>query len=259
MQTKNMRRKAGPTPFLIIVVSVSLFALTAVAYWLCREETHKAPDIVDVSRGDSVLSKDVNLATSMADIPALRDVGLDGDDIEVRVWRSFSLPTQEGVLLKRVRGQWSGHHIFFKTDERGDVLASEVVKLKPPKIGWELFWGKLVEKGILLLPITPENECDFSVIDGQRYFVEISQNNMYRNYQYSENHFECRESRQMTEIGEIIGVEFDTGQEACKRYEWFACMTERNANKNSGTPAPRRLKKKNSAWPARSFQDFSFS
>jgi hypothetical protein len=145
------------------------------------------------------------------------------------VWRGFGLGLLEGVLIKRASGEWSGLHVSETIDQHGDVQAAEVEQLKTPKVGWESFWGKLVDKGILLFPLTPENECETKYIDGILYVVEINQNGTYRNYQYHEGADECRESKQMTEIGEIIGLEFDSGQEECKEYEWFACMTSRKA------------------------------
>lgn len=214
---------------IIIAVLVFLFGFAAVAYWLYREETQKKPDIVSISRFDFLFSKEHKMATSMADMPDLREVSLGVDDIEVRIWRAYSLPTLEGVFLKRINGEWSGSHIRFRTDEQGDIQAAEVEQLKTPAVGWSLFWGKLTEKGILLLPLTPENECDTRYLDGILYVVEINQNNTYRNYQYGQGNYECRESKHMTEIGEIIGLEFDSGQEKCKRFEWFACMTDRKA------------------------------
>ena len=213
----------------IIAVSVFLFTIAAVAYWLYREETQKKPDIVSISRFDFIFSKDIKVATNMADMPDLREVSLGGDDIEVRIWRAYDLPTLEGVFLRRVKGEWSGSHFRFRTNEQGDIQAAEVEQLKTPASGWSLFLGKMAEKGILLLPLTAENECDTNIIDGIFYVVEINQNNTYRNYMYIAGNDECRESKQMTEIGEIIGLEFDSGQEECKRYEWFACMTSRKA------------------------------
>ena len=217
------------TERVIIAVLVLLFALVGAAYWFCRNDTQKPPDIVSISRFDPIFSKDIKRATDMADLPALREVSLNGDDLEVRIWRTQSLPTLEGVLLRHIDGDWSGLHLRFRTDEQGEIQGAEVEQLKTPVSGWRLFWGELVGTGIMLLPFTPENECDTRYIDGIIYFVEISQNGTYRNYQYSGASFECRESKQMPEIGEIIGLAFDSGQEKCTQYEWFACMRERKA------------------------------
>jgi hypothetical protein len=216
-----MNRLLKPVIGAVIVFS---FSVAAVVYWLYPEETGKAPNIVSISRFDSIFSKDISLATSLADMPDLREFSLGGDDIEVRIWRAHSLPAQEGVFLKRSNGKWSGLHIRFKTDQNGDVQAAEVEQLKTPELGWEAFWGKLVDKGILTFPLTPENECDTRGFDGIHYVVEINQNNTYRNYQYAAGDDDCRESKQMTEIGQIIGLEFDSGPQQCKTtYEWFAC------------------------------------
>lgn len=153
----------------IIAVLVFLLGVAGVAYWLYREETQKQPDIVSISRFDSIFSKDINLATSMADMPALREVSLDGDDIEVRIWREHDLSTLEGVFLKRINGQWSGLHIRFKTDEQGDVQAAEVGQLKTPKLGWESFWGTIVDKGYYGFLLHPRMNATRSISTG--YFI----------------------------------------------------------------------------------------
>ena len=224
----NSRRHHTSKLILSLVICISSFlALACQQFW---EDTRKEPDVVSVSRFDPIFMKDINLATSMADIADLREISLIGDDIEVRIWRSYSLPTLEGVFLKRTAGEWSGLHLRVKGDDH--VQTTEVKQLNTPEIGWDLFWAKIAEKGILLLPITAENECDIRYIDGILYVVEISQNKMYRNYQYQQG-TDCRESKQMTEIGEIIGVAFDSGSEECKKYEWFSCMTKRKAQSPS--------------------------
>lgn len=197
----------------------------------CRlypEATHEPPNIVSISQFDSIFSRDINLATSMADIPTLREASLNDDDIEVRIWRAFDVSTLEGVFLKRTGSEWSALHIRFRTVNKGDIQGTEVKQLPEPEEGWESFWGKIVDKGLLRLPISPEGDCETKYIDGILYFVEISQKRTYRNFQYTENDNTCRsESKQMTEIGEIIGLEFDSGEEECTRYEWFACMVAR--------------------------------
>lgn len=215
-----MNRSLKPV---IGAVLVFFVGIAGAACWLDREKTQRAPDIVSISRFDYIFSKDIRLATGMANIPDLREFSLGGEDMEVRIWRAHSLPAEEGVFIKRVNGEWTGRHFRLKTDEHGDIQTAEVKELRTPESGWQIFLGQLGEKGLFLLPLTAENECDTRGLDGIRYIVEISQNNTYRNYQYPAGDG-CRESKQMTEIGEIIGSEFDSGQQECKTtYEWFAC------------------------------------
>jgi len=217
----------------IIAVLVFFFVGAAVTGWLYRREGQNEPDIVSISRFDSIIFKGAGKATgidqltSLSNLAELRKVRLRKGDIEVRVWRGFGLGLLEGVLIKREGGEWYGLHIREIIDQYAEVQSVALVQLSGPNGGWESFWGKLVDKGLLQFPLTPENECERKYIDGILYVVEINQNGTYRNYQYLEGAEECRESKQMTEIGEIIGLEFDSGQEECKEYEWFACMTKR--------------------------------
>ena len=164
----------------------------------------------------------INDATKLGDLPELRKVHLRKDDIEIRVWRGFSLDPLEGVILSRTDGEWSALHI--KTDNCCRFEKATVEPLYRPKLGWSAFWKMLDEKEILTIPQSSENECDKPGIDEIGYVVEINQGMNYRNYFYPQSG-KCREAKQTKEIGEIIGLEFDSGQEQCERTEWFACMT----------------------------------
>ncbi len=138
-------------------------------------------------------------------------------------WRGFGLSPLEGVILKRTNGQWSAFHI--KTDNYYEAEKVEVKELQSPKSGWKSFWKNIIDKEILALPDASEIDCDVSIIDGTSYVVEINQDKNYRTYRYSEGSEKCREAEQMEQMGELIGLEFDSGNEECKTTEWFACMT----------------------------------
>jgi hypothetical protein len=75
-------------------------------------------------------------------------------------------------------------------------------------------------------------DCVITAPDQGGYVVEINSNKTYRIYRYPEgNAKRCREAKLMEEIGNIIGEEFDSGIEQCKRAEWFACTKARKSNK----------------------------
>ncbi len=103
-------------------------------------------------------------------------------------------------------------------------------QLNPPKSGWQSFWKNIVDKGILTLPDASEIGCEMYIGDAISYVVEINQDKTYRTYRYSDGNEKCREAKQMEDIGEIIGLEFDSGIEKCKTTEWFACMTLRKTH-----------------------------
>lgn len=182
------------------------------------------------SRWDSLLFQEINQATDFSNLKELRKTNVKEGDIEIRVWRGFGLSPLEGVVFNRTDGEWSGLHIKIKKDRNYEIEGVEIKRLYPPKSGWESFWKELSDKGIVTVQQSLENECDISGFDGVVYVVEINQHMTYRNYSYPEGNGEkCRGAKQTEEIGEIIGLEFDSGQEECKTSEWFACMPLRKS------------------------------
>lgn len=213
---------------LFVVILTFVIGVFAVVGWFYYQESQKIQIIVPDARRDSIYFKEINKATNLGELSELRKTNLRKGDIELRVWRGFSLSPLEGIVLKRVDGKWSGLHI--KTDNYYEAEKAEVQQLNQPKSGWDFFWKQVVDKKILTLPQSTENECDIPDIDGIGYVVEISQDKVYRTYSYPEdNGRKCREAKLMEDIGEIIGLEFDSGREQCKTTEWFACMTFRKS------------------------------
>lgn len=187
--------------------------------------TPKAPVITSVSRIDTLFFKEINRVTDLAGIESLRTVYVPSGDLEVRVWRGFGLSPLEGVVLRRTGNSWSGLHLT--ADQYFEAQKVQVETLQRPRSGWIAFSTKVVEDGLLALPKTLEENCDNSGIDGIGYVVEINQNRTYRNYYYYDGNIGCRDSEEMSNLGEVIGLEFDTGTEQCKTAEWFPCMTYR--------------------------------
>lgn len=187
--------------------------------------TPKAPVITSVSRVDTIFFQEINRVTDLAGIESLRTVYVPKDDLEVRVWRGFGLSPLEGVLLRRTGNSWSGLHLT--ADQYFEAQNVQVEMLQPPRSGWTTFATEIVDNGLLRLPKMREEACDENGVDGIGYLVEINHNRTYRSYLYRDGNTGCRESEEMSNIGEVIGLEFDTGTEQCKTAEWFPCMTYR--------------------------------
>lgn len=220
--------------FLIIIVTF-IIGISSAAGWFYYQESQKVeiqlPNSLwepiffnGVSRdGISEATGGINQATKLAGLKELRKTSFKKGDMEIRVWRGFGLSPLEAVVLNRNNNQWSAQHL--KTDNYYDYEKVELKQLNPPKSGWESFWKQVTDKGILTLRDPSEINCkDSDFVDGTGYVVEINQNKIYRTYKMHSGG-ECDSVRQMNQIGEIIGLEFDSGQEECKHYEWFACMT----------------------------------
>ncbi|MDQ6787025.1 MAG: hypothetical protein M3033_09480 [Acidobacteriota bacterium] len=213
-----------------IVILTFFIGIFAAAHWFYNQEAQQVQIILLVSSGDSIYFKEINQATNLGGLTQLRKTYLGKDDIEVRVWRGFGLSPLEGVILKRTNGEWLALHI--KTDHYAEPKQAEVKQLSPPKSGWESFWKQLVDKEILTLRQSSENECDIPGNDEMGYVIEINQDKTYRNYSYPVSG-KCREAKQTKDIGEFIGLEFDSGREECKTTEWFACTTLRKAHETA--------------------------
>jgi len=215
------------TRFIVVIITF-VIGVCAVGGWLYYRESQKVLIISPVTRWDSLIFKDINKATNLGELTELRKTKVRDGDIEVRFWRGSGFHSLEGVILKRTNNQWSGLHI--KTNEYYEPEKAEVKPLNPPKSGWESFWQQLVDKEILTLPQRTEEECIMGNLDAIGYVVEINDGKVYRTFFYPEsNANKCREAKQLADIGEFIGLEFDSGQEQCKTTEWFACMTLRKS------------------------------
>ncbi|MEP7074700.1 MAG: hypothetical protein ABI878_02735 [Acidobacteriota bacterium] len=207
-----------------LLITVSLLSTCA---------SHNIKIVISDPHTDEILFKDINRATELGNLEELRKSQVLPGDLEVRVWRGGSFSGLEGVAIKRSNDAWSGLHL--RATNYTETQAVKVEKLTGPKSGWQQSWKNLSEKGILTIQQTADNECVTSILDGNLYVVEINQNNNYRYYYYPENG-KCTEAKETNELGETIGLEFDTGTETCKTTEWFACMTKRHLNSVSNEP-----------------------
>lgn len=209
---------------LLIAILTFALGISVVSGWLYYRESQRVTLELPAARWEQIFFRLINKTTRLGGLEELRKMNLERDDIEVRIWRGFGLGNLEGVILMRTNNQWKAFHV--KADHPVEPEQAEVKELKPPKSGWESFWKQITDNKILTLRDPSEINCEDSAIDGTGYVVEINQNKIYRTYKIR-SQGKCDGVRQMDEIGEIIGLEFDSGLEECKTTEWFACMTFR--------------------------------
>lgn len=225
----------------VLTIVIGIFFVNGWSHW---RESLRPPTVVSVFSGDSILAPSVDKVTELSGFPVLRKTHLNTGDIEVRIWRGFGLSALEAVFVSRVDGKWSCVHlkeIYDDLSEDGGWVKTKVTWLDRPVSGWEPFADKIVDKGLIQLPLSPEDECDRSGQDGTSYFVEIDQDQIYRNYYYQMGDGTCRESARMWELGETISLEFILTNERCTNHdEWFGCamrrQSERNATSGQKTP-----------------------
>lgn len=211
---------------LVIAILTCVLGLSAVVGWFYYRESQRVKIELPDSRWEQIFFKLINKTTELGGLEELRKTSLRGDDIEIRVWRGFGLGDLEGVILKRTNNQWRAFHV--KADDYTEPQQVEVKELNPPKFGWDSFWKNANEQGLLTLRDPSEKNCEDSGLDGTSYVVEINRNKIYRTYQMRSGG-KCGGVQQMEEIDDLIGEEFDSGQEQCKTTEWFACATLRKS------------------------------
>lgn len=226
---KSMARMSRYTKRILVSGLTFILGVSVVTGWLYLGEDQKVELQLPNSKWERIFFGLINKTTDLGKLDELRVTKLSGDDIEVRVWRGFGLADLEGVILKRTNDKWEGLHV--KANDPMEPQQVKVTELSHPKSGWESFWIKLTENGLLTLRDSSEIGCEDRGIDGTNYVVEINHNKVYRTYRTRE-HGECIGARHMEEIDDLIGEEFDSGQEQCKRSEWFACASLRKSQRS---------------------------
>lgn len=217
------------TRLLIAILTFALGISAALGWFYYRESQRVKIELPD-SKWEQIFFKPINKTTELGGLEKLRESNLKKEDIEVRVWRGFGLGDLEGVILKRTNNRWKAFHV--KADDYAEPRRAEVKQLNSPKSGWESFWKNLTEQRLLTLRDPSETNCEDSGIDGTSYVIEINQNKIYRTYRMREGG-KCEGVLQMEEIDDLIGEEFDSGQEQCKTAEWFACAKLRKNYRQS--------------------------
>lgn len=146
--------------------------------------------------------EEIDARVKKSGLTNLRETVLPEGDLEVRVWEGFSFFPLRGVVIKRRAGQWEAHHI--RQMSGGDTEAPITAYPEPP-LGWENFWGQLVENGILSLPDSYSIGCVAGMTDSICYVVEINSDHVYRTYMYADSDAsECAEAKKMLQLVHAI-------------------------------------------------------
>jgi hypothetical protein len=228
-EVADMRRHSVRilTAILTFVVGISV-----VGGWFYYRETQKVNIEVPNARWEKIFFKLIDRTTELGGLKPLRETKVSDGHVEVRIWRGFGLADLEGVILKRVDGEWNALHV--KADDYYEPTHVEALVLKRPQSNFEALWLNITEHGLLTLRDPSEKNCEDLGLDGSGYVVEINQNRKYRTYHFREEG-ECDGVSQIETIDDIIGEEFDTGQEECKTAEWFACAKYRKSYRQNRT------------------------
>jgi hypothetical protein len=146
--------------------------------------------------------EEIDARVKKSGLTNLRETVLPEGDLEVRVWEGFSFFPIRGVVIKRRAGQWEAHHI--RQMREGDTEAP-ITSYPEPPLGWDNFWGQLVEDGILSLPDSYSIGCVAGMTDSICYVVEINSDHVYRTYMYADSDAsKCAEAKKMLQIAQAI-------------------------------------------------------
>ncbi|MGH9944050.1 MAG: hypothetical protein ACRD9R_17030 [Pyrinomonadaceae bacterium] len=162
---------------------------------------------LDLPNWEPGFLEEIKQRSQRAGISDLRSVRLLKDDLEVRMWVGFATDPLKGFVIKRSDGQWSATYLM-PIDPKSP-RHNHQQKLSEPTSGWEAFWDRLTNKGILTLPDSTKLGEEVIFPDAEYYVVEVNTGEMYRAYKYAVPEYQkWPEAKRMAEIIEIIFSEF---------------------------------------------------
>jgi hypothetical protein len=157
-------------------------------------------------RSEPLFAETINERAKEANLSSLKSKTLSGDDLEFRVWVGFGKKPLEGFIFKRTNGRWEGTFL-----ESINLTTKPPYRkgLSLPKSGWEQFWRRLVDAGLLTLPDSSQLKDEVRVADGTSYVAEMKKNGTYRTYAYMNPDYQkWEEAKQMLKIADILYTEF---------------------------------------------------
>lgn len=188
---------------LLTLLSIILLAPAAVA-----QEKEKLQLVIPEATWEPVFFEHINEGAKAAKLPDLRKLVLTGGDLEIRIWIGFGISELEGFIIRRSNNKWSAFNIKGIDPRLG--RKNPLITFLTPKSGWEIFWNRLKDEGVLILPDASELKDEAVIKDGVSYVVEINTNKTYRTYHYSNPEYQgWKEAKHIIKIGGILLEEFN--------------------------------------------------
>jgi hypothetical protein len=175
-------------------------------------EARKEPQMnIPKDTWEPIFFKAIDERARIANLKTLRSAALPDGDLEVRVWFGFGLTALEGLVLRRVAGQWFAIYLDGVVDKVNSNKSKR--NLHAPKSGWDLCWQRLQDAGLLTLPDAAAIGCSGNATDGMSYVVEYNHAGIYRTYLYDNpNYAKCDEAKRMIRLVNLISEEFGVRQ-----------------------------------------------
>lgn len=144
--------------------------------------------------------------------------------IEIRVWEDFEWGRMVFVIRCK-DSTWTAEDYIYRAFSNGgvdiDSIAVDTVRLIKPKVGWNKFMNKLIDKGVLDLK-DKSNIPRYPIISEFWYIaVEIAAKNYYRYYSLPnarELTSKVKDDKAMLEILDLIYNEFPELMSAISRH-----------------------------------------
>ncbi|HLN98459.1 MAG TPA: hypothetical protein VK208_08370 [Pyrinomonadaceae bacterium] len=152
----------------------------------------------------------------IAKLTNLRTAFLSNEDLELRVWIGFGLIPLEGFVISHRGEQWSAIHLRSIGPHLPKSRYQNV--LPTPRSGWDHFWRRLTDEGILSLPDSSELKDEVMTRDGESFVVEIKWHDSYRAYHYQNPQSQkWPEAASMIRIAKVILEEFQINRQLLAR------------------------------------------
>jgi hypothetical protein len=155
----------------------------------------------------AIFFKDIDSRAEQAKLPNLRETILPNDDLEARLWFAAGSNQLNGIVIQRRSGTWLATylHELSATPKSSEYNES----MQPPRSGWDAFWNKIVDAGLLTIPDASQVDCNVFGKDGTGFIVETNVNRTYRTYLYDNPTFaKCDQARQLLFLINIVNEEF---------------------------------------------------
>ncbi len=187
--------------------------LSALLILLCQAPTAGAQATVISAPNDDYLLEVTQQWGSSSPLGELKNLALDHDDREVRLWIGYGLFGTQGTILRRVGGKWTGWrakvircnvvvplaiadtlskaaemayevqartHCGEPTASEGRVFEVDTLQLTgiTPPDDIETLWLTAERRGLMTLP--PKIPRDWVMLDGTTYVLEVRKGREYR-------------------------------------------------------------------------------
>ena len=189
-----------------LFLTLALLALAPID-WLptiAAQRTDREDLSIHKNLWEAIFFREINERARLAKLRDLRGILLKKNDLELRVWIGFGPVALKGFVLKRRNSIWSA--TYLRSINRLVARNDYQKILTAPKSGWEAFWKRLENDGVLTLPGATQS----GVLDGESFVVEIKTGSSYRTYMYDNPvAMKSPEGKNIIEIVQTIRDEFN--------------------------------------------------